>query len=106
MLKHAREVRLTAAIEAAYPDRGLLLLAQVGKERVENSFEASGVLALAHEAPQLPAQHIPLLLRLRAYDLRDTVVRDLRLGRIAVTELPIANRLLLCTLGMTGPRVK
>src|SRR5260370_7607812 len=102
MLKDAGEGRLSAAIEAAYPDRGLLLLAQVGKERVENSFEASGVLALAHEAPQLPAQHIPLLLSLRADDLRDTVVRDLRLGRIAVEELPIANRHRLFPLGVIG----
>ena len=92
VLEHPHEVRLAAAVEAAHPHRRLLGLAEVGEEAVEDALEAPRVLALADEALQLPAQHVPLLLGLGAHDLGDAVVRDLRLGRVAVEELSVRDR--------------
>ena len=92
VLEDTHEVRLAAAVEAADPHRRLLRLAQVGEEAVEDLLEAAGVLALADEAAQLPAQHVPLLVGLRPDDLGDAVVRDLRLRGVSVEELPVRDR--------------
>ena len=92
VLEDPDKVRLAAAVEAAHPGRRLLCLAEVGEEAVEDAFETSRVLPVAHEAAQLPSQHLPLLVGLGSHDLGDAVVRDLRVGRITVEELSVRDR--------------
>ena len=91
VFQNPNEMGLAAAVEATHPHRRLLGLAQILQEAVENPLQAACVLAVAHEAAQLPPEDIPLLGCLRPYDLRDTVVRDLGISGISVEELPVGQ---------------
>src|SRR5215471_6216620 len=95
-------MRLAAAVEAAHPNRRLLLLAHVSEEAVQNAFESPGVFALADEAPQFPAEYVPLLFRLGTDDLRHTVVRNLGLGWVMVEKLAVGDRHRLLPVGTIG----
>lgn len=91
VFQNPNQVGLAAAVEPAHPHRRLLGLAQVLQEAVENPLQTPRVLAIAHEAAQLPPEDIPLLGRLWPHDLGDAIVRDLVVGGVSMEELPVGD---------------
>ena len=83
---------LAAAVEAAHPDRRLLVLAQVAEELVEDPVEPALVLALADEAAQLPLEGVPVAGRPQGSDLGDTEVRDVPFGRVECEHVAVRER--------------
>ena len=87
--QHLREVRLTAAEEAADPGRRLLWLALVTHVGIEDANETPLVLALAHEVLQLEAQRTALVVREGVGHRRDAVVQQGGLAGVPLVDIPV-----------------
>ena len=89
--EHLYEVRLAAAIKAAYPDPGLCRLVHVAQKGVEDPTHALGVFAIAHERLQLVAQGKHLGGGATVRDLGDAIVEQPVLRRVLDVDLSVVH---------------
>ena len=89
--QHLREMRLTAAEEAADPGRRLLGLALVAHVGIEDANETPLVLALANEVLQLETQGSALIVGEGVSHRRDAVVQQGDRAGVPLVDIPVLH---------------
>src|SRR5207253_5412189 len=74
VFQNFEEMGLTAAVEAADPDRWLVSLPEMAEIARQDPFQAALVFPVAYKGTQLGPQHLPLLRCIRVPNLGHSVV--------------------------------